>query len=175
MIPRDKEIAMQKQRLGFRCLALLTILNAGVALAQETADDAQVPERPVQDSGETKPALGQSNATAIEVCKPQGQREYLRRLICPDGSSPAFERIGSYGPRNPLPEAKTEKERSALIDSALSDKALLPGQIDTHMVDGYRLKCGEQEHSVYMDMYHCEQPPPDEAPPGFGIRKLESP
>lgn len=37
---------------------------------------------------------GRTREQAIEVCKPDGQRAYLARLVCPDQSHPKFERRG---------------------------------------------------------------------------------
>ena len=72
--------------------------------------------------------------------QPEGQRVYLRRLICPDGAMPAFRRISSLGV-GPY----------------------------TSILDSYEVKCGDVVHVVVMDMYHpkhfeCR------AVPGFSIR-----
>ena len=71
---------------------------------------------------------------------PTGQREYLRRLRCPDGEAPIFRRVGSYG--------------------------MGP---DKHIIDGYRVRCADGKPlMVFMDMYHkgyLELAPP----PGFKI------
>jgi hypothetical protein len=56
---------------------------------------------------------------------PSGEREYLSRLICPDGSQPYFYRIGSFG----------------------------YGPYGT-MLDGYNVICGSDSITVFMDMYH---------------------
>ncbi|MBI3373963.1 MAG: CHAT domain-containing protein [Betaproteobacteria bacterium] len=49
-----------------------------------------------------------------------------------------------------------------------------PGEPDVHIVDGYEVTCGNSKQMIYMDMYHCEQPPPTSPPPGFGVRAASS-
>jgi hypothetical protein len=70
---------------------------------------------------------------------PGGEREYLKRLRCGDGTPPWFERMGSFG--------------------------LGPyGNI----LDGYEVKCGEERFEIFMDMYHHGHVEA-EAVPGFSI------
>lgn len=112
-------------------------------------------------------ALGESKASAIEVCMPQGQRAYLSRLRCTDGQAPAFERVGSVGPRTPLPEQDEGESKEAYSERL---RALMSSEgSDHHIVDLYRVACHRQTHAIHMDMYHCKAPPPDQAPPGFSI------
>lgn len=68
-----------------------------------------------------------SATNAVKAEGPFGQREFLRRLVCPDGSSPAFERYGSFGPGP-----------------------------DRHTVDGYDVACVTDgiRALIFMDMYH---------------------
>lgn len=72
---------------------------------------------------------------------PQGQRDYLNRLVCKNGKTPKFERAGSVG-ESPY----------------------------GYPMDAYRVKCGwSAEQLVYMDLYHpriIEQEPI----PGFTLR-----
>jgi len=71
---------------------------------------------------------------------PQGQREYLNRLVCKNGKAPEFERVGSVGP-SPY----------------------------GYPMDAYKVRCGSAEQLVYMDLYHprfIEQEPI----PGFKLR-----
>lgn len=72
------------------------------------------------------PVLG-SKSAPVRAHKPEGQKAYLKRLRCPDGSAPSFSRTGStrYGGYG-------------------------------NIVDIYRLRCPntEESHTVYMDMYH---------------------
>lgn len=119
------------------------------------------------------PALGQSKATAIEVCGPPGQRAYLNQLVCPSGERPTYQRVGSVGPRTALPRARSEEEAAVRFKRAFSSRALQPGEPDEHVVDRYEVTCGGVKHVVYMDMYHCDQPAPTIAPPGLQFRPLD--
>lgn len=75
-----------------------------------------------------------STARPIEVCGVQQQLGWLVRLECPDGSHPFpnagaahAARLGSFG---------------------------AGGRCGT-VIDGYRVRCGEETRTVYMDLYHC--------------------
>lgn len=70
---------------------------------------------------------------------PEGERAYLNRLRCEDGTIPTYERLGSYG-ESPY----------------------------KNILDGYEVKCGEQTYMVFMDMYHPGIVE-DEAVSGFSI------
>ena len=64
-----------------------------------------------------------------------GEREFLRRLVCPGGAAPSFMRRGSLRPRDPV----------------LSDG---------HILDDYAVTCadsvaGPVVHTIVMDMYHA--------------------
>lgn len=72
---------------------------------------------------ETAP-LG-SRGNPIRAFEPRGQRFYLQRLVCADGSTPVFRRVGSGG----------------------------RGPYET-IVDIYDVGCGESHRNVFMDMYH---------------------
>jgi hypothetical protein len=73
-------------------------------------------------------ALG-SRSNPVQAHGPFGEREYLRRLVCPGGASPTFGRYGSVGSGG-----------------------------DGHILDVYGVQCpnGELNADVYMDMYHGE-------------------
>ena len=116
------------------------------------------------------PGLGETKATAIEVCRPQGQRAYLSRLSCPDGTAPQFHRIGSFGQRHEMSKEAAEQLTDEQRQRIMRGAPLQPGEIDHHVVDGYELSCGSTQRRVFMDMYHCGQPAPEQAPQGFGIR-----
>jgi hypothetical protein len=109
---------------------------------------------------------GSTRETAIEVCKPTGERDYLRRLRCADGSAPEFSRNGSYGTRTPMKSAEDEKMAQ---DQALGGTPVPPGGPDFHVLDVYEIRCGDTAVEVFIDMYHCDQPPPAQAPAGFTI------
>lgn len=137
-----------------RILTVLSLVAAGVA------------EAPAQDA---QPAdYGRSKEQAIEVCRPDGERAYLARLVCPDRSHPKFERFGSVGPRSELPADMTQEQMMQLL---VADRfaPLEAGAADHHMIDGYSVRCGKTEATLYLDMYHCHVPPPDAAPEGFTI------
>ncbi len=118
------------------------------------------------------PGLGDSQTTAIEVCKPPGERSYLDHLQCPDSSTPTYRRLGSFGSRNEPPKNLPEEQKAALLDRITSGAPLKPGETDYHIVDKFEVSCGDSKRFVYMDMYHCQQPPPSEAPIGFKLRGL---
>ena len=109
------------------------------------------------------PGLGDTKATAIEVCMPPGQRAYLNRLLCGDGSKPSYFRVGNFGSRNEVPPKLSDEHQARLMLGKLQ-----PGDPDLHIVDGYQVSCGETKRMVYMDMYHCKQAPPTAVPAGFG-------
>ena len=57
-----------------------------------------------------------------------------------------------------------------MYERAVTYGAIKPGEPDVHVVDGYEVTCGSSKQMIYMDRYHCEQPPPTSPPPGFAIR-----
>ena len=82
-----------------------------------------------------------SKENPVRAAGPAGQRAYLQRLRCSDGTPPAFERRGSVG----------------------------AGPYGSIM-DVYELRCASGEPAraaVYMDMYH--QRVEDRPVPGFTI------
>lgn len=111
--------------------------------------------------------LGTSKANAIEVCKPDGERAYLQQLACPDASVPKISRNGSVGERNPDPNRTLELGGGVQDAIERLYKPLKAGQIDSHTVDAYKVMCGTQEMTIYLDMYHCEQTVPVAAPSGL--------
>lgn len=66
-----------------------------------------------------------SKGNPVRVFLPDGQRAYLNRLVCSDGSRPAYQRRGNVG-EGPY----------------------------TTIVDLYDVACGTRMSVVYMDMYH---------------------
>ena len=81
-----------------------------------------------------------SQGNPVRTLMPQGQQAYLRRLVCPDGTTPAFRRIRNVG----------------------------PGPYTT-IVDAYDVRCGATSQTVYLDMYHPNYIEP-RAVPGFTLR-----
>jgi hypothetical protein len=109
---------------------------------------------------------GMDKATAVEVCQPSGQRAYLQRLRCADGSAPQFSRRGSMGLRNPI---KSKADEESAMSQVVNYDALPAGATDFHTVDVYEVRCGDEVTDVFLDMYHCQQAVPSQAPPGFTI------
>src|SRR3546814_16031954 len=68
----------------FRVLVLPAAMLAGCA-----APGASVPTLPVPER------YGLDPEQPVEVCRPEGERRYLARLICPSGEHPASERTGN--------------------------------------------------------------------------------
>jgi hypothetical protein len=66
-----------------------------------------------------------SDKNPVRADGPPGQRAYLARLRCTDGTAPAYERRGNVGPG-----------------------------IYGYIVDLYAVRCGQTESEVRMDMYH---------------------
>lgn len=75
------------------------------------------------DKAATEP-LG-SDKNPVRADGPGGERAYLARLRCTDGSAPGFERRGNVGPG-----------------------------IYGYIVDLYQVRCGDSVSEVRMDMYH---------------------
>jgi hypothetical protein len=144
-----------------RFVRYIAVLLPAVAL---TVSCAGVPDStiPVPEN----PGYGDSRGAAIEVCKPDGEHAYLARLVCPGGEAATYDRAGTFGPRNDLP---SDKPLSEQVASARRDP-LPPGEVDYHVVDGYEVTCGASKRLIYLDMYHCHQPPPKDAPPGLSLR-----
>jgi hypothetical protein len=110
-------------------------------------------------------AFGLSLDRPVEVCWPRGERDYLQRLTCNKGDV-SFRRLGAAGARN---EPRTEEEERLAEDQMREGRHLAPGEVDFHVVDVYEVTCGTKTVEVYIDMYHCNQPQPSEAIPGFTL------
>lgn len=141
----------------------------GLALAVSLAlAGCASPTKPADP--QTTAAFGESKSAAIEVCKPSGQRAYLARLVCADGTRPTFSRIGSFGSRVEPPENMTKEQSNAVLEAMMTGRALKAGEADHHVVDGYEVSCGAVKRTIYMDMYHCQSAPPERAPAGFTLQ-----
>jgi hypothetical protein len=141
----------------------ICFLIAAFPIAALSSSCATAPDSTTQTTGT---GYGESQGTAIEVCHPDGERAYLARLVCPNGAPATFDRLGTYGPRNELP---SDKPLSEQVASARRDP-LEPGEVDYHVVDGYEVACGTSKRLLYLDMYHCHQPAPTQAPPGYSLK-----
>ena len=111
------------------------LLQLALCLVAFSGCDRGVPASPVELPHF---ALG-SWSNPVRCSMPSGERQYLERLRCPDGSQPSYRRIGSYG-KGP----------------------------DGHVLDGYRVELGSRAFVVYMDMYHRDHVERN-APPGFTL------
>ena len=124
---------------------------------------------PVHTSIADQTGLGMSKEKSIEVCKPEGERNYLARLVCPDSSHPRFNRIGRFGFRQDFPAGMSEEDQMKVMTDSMGFEKLEPGAVDYHTIDGYSIECGKTKTTLYLDMYHCDVPAPSQAPVGFSI------
>jgi len=128
------------------------LLLAAPALAQELGERTGRPERMLPGAGLApgQDDLAEAIAAAaahplgsvgnpVRVGGPLGERSYLARLRCPDGSVPAIGERADAG----------------------------VGAFGT-VVALYPLRCGDAERRIAFDMYH-EEHAEDRAPPGFSI------
>jgi len=151
-------------------LAIFFVIAATLAACTSSVPPPQAPEAPpAQPAAAAPSAYGVSIATAVEVCKPPGERKYLDRLRCPDGTAPTYSRRGSGGSRTAIQGDAAEK---ASMDQMFREGPLAPGEPDYHIIDYYEVRCGDRLTEVVMDMYHCYQKEPTQAPPGFTIEPL---
>lgn len=139
-----------------------TMLFAALACAIGTAASAE------------PPSAGDTKATAIEVCRPAGQREYLSRLVCPNGAVPALRRAGSFGMRDELPPDASGAMLAEQIEKSMSFAPHVPGTPHHHVVDGFEVACGEDKRMIYLDMYHCEGKAQDAVPARLTLRAAAS-
>ena len=143
-----------KSHLRTASLILLAAALAACATEDDTSpasDDDVLVESLLgisRDAGDFEAQLEQasgfdlgSEQNPVRVDKPEGQRAYLERLNCADGSTPEYSRVGSFdiGPYGTV-------------------------------LDGYQLTCSgvDLDGVVYMDMYHPGHIEA-EAIPGFTI------
>lgn len=134
--------------------ALLACLLVGAGCEEKPASAPQPSPAPPGAAAPAPPAptgpaaptsaisgpLG-SRTNPVRCDFPAGERAYLSRLRCPDGSRPSFNRTGSVG-AGPY----------------------------GNILDLYEVKCGGQSYQVFMDMYfkgYVEK----QAVPGFKIVK----
>jgi hypothetical protein len=146
-----------------RCTVLCVATLSYLLLASCATEPGDRPPASAPDFGFTK-------ANPIEVCRPEGQRAYLSSLLCPGGASPQFRRVGNVGERTPPPPNQSEKEVMAQVERMLAQAPLRPGEPDYHVIDAYEVACGPMKQTLFLDMCHCHQPAPIQAPRGFGKR-----
>lgn len=156
--------------------ALMAVLMMAPPLAGAQDAVPAAPEAPAAEAASIEAApiaaadgYGLSREQAIEVCYPEGEQQYLARLVCPDNRHPAFERTGSVGPRQPMPADMSEETMASLFADLRKPRKREPGEPDYHIIDAYEVVCGEARTTLYLDMYHCAQDRPVFSPKGFGI------
>ena len=126
--------------------------------------DDQAPGPAPAIPGERGPGLAKESA--VEVCGPQGARDYLDRLRCADGSVVAYQRTGSMGARHD----PTTNAEIAMMQAQFATAGPIPtGQPDFHVIDGYNAECRAQKRFLYLDPYHCPDPKNQAPPPGFSL------
>lgn len=166
-----------RMKFGTASMAVLMMV-APLVTAQDAvpvAPEAPAVEAPAEaapiEAAPTAAAegYGLSREQAIEVCYPEGEQQYLARLVCPDNSHPAFERTGSVGPRQSIPKDMSEEKIASLLADLRKTRKREPGEPDHHIIDAYEVVCGEVATTVYLDMYHCAQDRPTFSPKGFSI------
>ena len=92
-------------------------------LAGESATQGAALDAALADAAEHP--LG-SSENPVRASMPAGQRAYLNRLRCADGSAPSYNRVGNFGEG-----------------------------VYGNIVDGYQVTCpGKEPQMVVMDMYH---------------------
>lgn len=135
-------------------MALAAILLAGCTTTSASSGGDPVLSRMLAGQSQTQGAaldaaladasqhpLG-SSENPVRAEMPAGQRAYLNRLRCADGSAPSYNRVGNFGVG-----------------------------VYGNIVDGYQVTCaGSEPKMVVMDMYH-QGYVEDRPVPGFTIAK----
>lgn len=114
---------------------IFTVALANGALA-ETRQESPPPANP-EESVASAPLGSSSNPVKCDM--PRGERAYIKRLNCPDGSTPKFVRRGSFHQEH-----------------------------YPNILDAYSLTCGDKKYELSMDMYHRSYVE-ERAIPGFTI------
>lgn len=112
-------------------IAGCVLLLSGCATTGGQGDDFDLADAwAVHKTPPTVKVIGELGTVTnpVRVLMPEGEREYLHRLRCANGSAPTFERQGSAGIG---PYGK--------------------------ILDIYSVQCGAEFSSIYMDMYHCSE------------------
>jgi hypothetical protein len=105
-----------------------------------------------------------SRKQAAEVCLPPGEKAWLGKLLCEDGSHPVITRLGNFGTRN-RPDDPNDPRILLEMDAEVR---IRPGESDFHIIEAVEAVCGKSKYTIYIDEYHCSaqgQPPPDLPPP----------
>jgi len=110
------------------------------------------------------PGYGLSRQDAVEVCLPPGEQAFLKALRCPGGTPVDARRLGSVGARS----AMAEESDPRMLQQMDPGRPLGPGEPDLHIVDAFAASCPDKTYELFLDMYHCPQPPLA-APQGFTL------
>ena len=137
-------------------LALVALAVLGAAFA-----GCKSAQRPGPGGGR----FGLVKELAVEVCYPPGEQEFLHRLRCPGGGPARQVERGSVGTRTPA----RNPDDPRLLEQLDAGRRLRVGEPDFHLVDRFLLSCPDGDWTVYIDMYHCNQPPPSQAPDGMEL------
>lgn len=129
---------------------------------------ARIPSA-VQDGFSATFAYKRENA--VEVCLPEGARDYINNLVCPAGETPDTKLLGNAGPRSYFTEEYSDNLGDRLLDRMTAVGEVPLGEPDIHIVDAYSIKCGRTEHIIFIDRYHCQAPKLVRAPKDFSLRR----
>jgi hypothetical protein len=168
--PRRKVKSAISHRCMLECVWLKERCDSAGAAGTACRDQLNLCGRGCMDPAAVQAVLdakvadgwGESIKNAIEVCLPSGEHYFLDDLRCPDGKAPQARRIGSVGPRNPMPDDLPFQ--AAQMDPA---HRLKKGETDYHIIDKYEVVCRKETRVLFFDMYHCGTPKPWKAPRGF--------
>jgi hypothetical protein len=111
------------------------------------------------------PGFALSKSSAAQVCLPPGEKAYLGKLLCEDGSRPRLTRVGNVGTRM----QPTDPNDPRLLLQMDAEVPIRRGEADLHIVEAVEADCGKAKYTIYIDVYHCppqgEPPPPLPPPP----------
>jgi hypothetical protein len=120
--------------------------------------------------GRAEPAVsgyGVSREKAVEVCLANGEQLYLGRLRCPGGEVALVASRASIGNRT----TPRDGDDPRMLEQLDAGRLLQPGEPDLHIVDRFVLSCPDGDREVFLDMYHCQQAPPERAVEGLTLAR----
>jgi hypothetical protein len=116
------------------------------------------------------PGFALSRKLAAEVCLPPGEKAWLGKLLCEDGSRPVLARLGNFGTRT-RPDDPNDPRILLQMDAEVRLKR---GEPDFHIIEAVEAECGKSKYTIYIDEYHCSaqgQPAPELPPPPDHFRE----
>lgn len=157
-------------------LVIIAVSTLSTGCAEHQREVAQSNDRSktdvvVSSSGldSSSDTLGTNKEYAVEVCDISGEDIYLRRLRCEDGTIPSIVRAGNAGTRN----SPKDIDPIEILEQTSKYRPIPDGVEDQHIIDLYKVQCGENAVDVYFDMYHCMADPPQTAISGFSMTAEE--